>query len=132
MDIWEANEYVTALTLHTCNETGLYECSGEECSRNGICDQWGCSWNPYTLGNEHFYGLKRTVDATRKVTVVTQFPTFTNGTPKEIRHLMFKIGRYSRTPPLCDGIARRQLYRCRLLRHFSLAIFATWQQCRYR
>jgi cellulase len=93
MDNWEANEYATALTPHTCNQTGLYECSGEECTWNGVCDQWGCSWNPYALGNEHFYGPKRTVDPTRKVTVVTQFLTFPNGTLKEIRRLFVQDGK---------------------------------------
>jgi cellulase len=93
MDIWEANEYATALTAHTCNQTGLHECSGEECSWSGVCDQWGCGYNPYELGNRQFYGPNGKVQSNRKVTVVTQFPTFRNGTLKEIRRLYVQNGK---------------------------------------
>ena len=93
MDIWEANEYATSIAPHTCNQTGLYECSGAECTFDGVCDQWGCSWNPYALGDEHFYGPKMTVDTTHKFTVLTQFPTFPNGTLQEIRRVYIQDGK---------------------------------------
>lgn len=35
MDIWEANKEANGLTPHTCNQTGLYECTGAECTWSG-------------------------------------------------------------------------------------------------
>jgi cellulase len=93
MDIWEANEYATALTPHTCNQTGLYECTGTECSWSGVCDQWGCSYNPYPLCNLNYYRSKETVDTTKTMTIVTQFPTFPNGTLREIRRPYIQNGK---------------------------------------
>ena len=93
MDIWEANKYATQLTPHSCNQTGLYKCTGTQCSYNGVCDKSGCSFNPYGLGNEHYYGPELTVNTRRKLTVVTQFPTFPNGTLKEIRRLYVQGGK---------------------------------------
>lgn len=93
MDIWEANAYATALTPHPCNQTGLYQCTGVECSWSGVCDQWGCSNNPYSEGALHYYGPKETVDTTKTMTVVTQFPTFPNGTLKQIRRLYVQDGK---------------------------------------
>ena len=100
MDLWEANEYATALTPHTCNHTGLYECTGAECSWSGVCDQWGCGWNPYQLGHEGFYGPHLTVDTTKIFTVVTQFPTFPNGTLKAINRLYVQNGKVIQSQPV--------------------------------
>ena len=75
MDIWEANAMATSIAPHTCNQTSLYKCAGAECSFNGTCDQWGCSYNPYGLGNHGYYGPGLKVDTKRTVTVVTQFPS---------------------------------------------------------
>jgi len=93
MDIWESNAYATALTPHPCNHTGLYECSGADCTWNGVCDQWGCGYNPYAVGNLNYFGPKEVVDTSRTITVVTQFPTFPNGTLKEIRRLYVQNGK---------------------------------------
>jgi len=94
MDLWEANAKATALTPHTCNHTGLYECTGAECSFNGVCDQWGCGYNPYAQGDESFYGPGLTVDTTKSFTVITQFPTDSTGKVlSEIRRLYIQDGK---------------------------------------
>ncbi|KAG8938194.1 hypothetical protein FRC04_009309 [Tulasnella sp. 424] len=51
MDIWEANSISAAYTLHPCDIAGLYWCRGDH----------------------DFYGPSKTVDTTKKFTVVTQF-----------------------------------------------------------
>src|SRR4051812_40005508 len=86
MDIWEANKLATSIAPHNCNQTGLYRCTGPECTFDGVCDQWGCGYNPYLLGNPDYYGPGLTVDTNRPFTVVTQFPAV-KGVLKEIRRL---------------------------------------------
>ncbi|KAL2068454.1 hypothetical protein VTL71DRAFT_16552 [Oculimacula yallundae] len=91
MDIWEANAAATSIAPHTCNQTGLYQCSGAECTWDGVCDQWGCAYNPYAQGNKNYYGRGLTVDTNRPFTVVTQFPEV-NGVMTEIRRLYVQDG----------------------------------------
>eukprot|EP00419_Tripos_fusus_P001389 CAMPEP_0172670420 /NCGR_PEP_ID=MMETSP1074-20121228/10289_1 /TAXON_ID=2916 /ORGANISM="Ceratium fusus, Strain PA161109" /LENGTH=672 /DNA_ID=CAMNT_0013487333 /DNA_START=55 /DNA_END=2073 /DNA_ORIENTATION=- len=120
MDIWEANTKATALTTHACDEPGLLRCTGEGsnqcgdvkgdcdcclekwcscCGRyEGNCDKDGCDFNPFRLGAEEFYGKGSgfTVDASKKVTIVTQFLT-SDGTDTgdlvEIRRLYVQDGK---------------------------------------
>ncbi|KAK6838134.1 glycoside hydrolase family 7 protein [Apiospora arundinis] len=54
MDLWEANSMSFALTPHPC-------------------DPDGCDLNPFRHGNTDFYGPGKTIDTTKKFTVVTQF-----------------------------------------------------------
>nr|BAF57469.1 putative glycosyl hydrolase family7 [uncultured symbiotic protist of Cryptocercus punctulatus] len=82
MDIWEANSMATAYTPHVCTVTGLRRCEGTECGDtdndqryNGICDKDGCDFNSYRLGDKSFFGVGKTVDSSKPVTVVTQFVT---------------------------------------------------------
>jgi cellulase len=75
MDIWEANARSTQLTPHACNITGLYQCEGTDCGKNGVCDEIGCGINPYGQGAHGFYGYGDVVDTTQPFTVVTQFHT---------------------------------------------------------
>lgn len=75
MDIWEANTVATAYTPHTCSEDGFYACSGSECDLEGVCDKWGCGFNPYALGKHNFYGPYDKVNTKKRMTVVTQFLT---------------------------------------------------------
>ena len=91
MDIWEANAVATQIAPHPCNHTGLYECTGEECAANGVCDKNGCGQNPYGLGDHSYYGRNLQVDTNRPFTVVTQFPA-ENGTLREIRRLYVQDG----------------------------------------
>lgn len=82
----------TSIAPHTCNQTSLYECTGAECSFDGVCDQWGCSYNPYALGSAEYYGPDLTVDTNRPFTVITQFPAV-GGVLKEIRRLYVQDGK---------------------------------------
>ncbi|BFZ57397.1 hypothetical protein PYCC9005_004449 [Savitreella phatthalungensis] len=81
MDIWEANKMASAFTLHPC-KTPTYEvCKGDaDCGgtysteRYGKhCDPDGCDFNAYRMGDPSFYGPGKTIDTTKKITVVTQF-----------------------------------------------------------
>lgn len=97
MDLWEANARSTQTTMHPCNVTGLYACSGEECGvhEGAVCDRVGCGFNPYGLGDHDFYGLDGIVNTTKPFKVVTQFLTDDNtdtGTLTEIRRLYIQNG----------------------------------------
>ncbi|KAF7354399.1 Glucanase [Mycena venus] len=56
---------------------GQSTCTGTTCSEanstQGTCDQAGCDFNSYRMGNTTFYGPGLTVDTKQKITVVTQF-----------------------------------------------------------
>ncbi|KAF7365259.1 Glucanase [Mycena venus] len=77
MDVWEANSISAAFTPHPCTTLGQSTCTGTTCSApnstQGTCDQAGCDFNSYRMGNTTFYGPGLTVDTTQKFTVVTQF-----------------------------------------------------------
>ncbi|KAK7702612.1 Exoglucanase 1 [Diaporthe eres] len=80
MDVWEANSISTAFTPHPCTNSAQHICSGDACGGTysstryaGDCDPDGCDWNAYRMGNTGFYGPGKTVDTTKKFTVVTQF-----------------------------------------------------------
>ncbi|KAI7356931.1 Endo-beta-1,4-glucanase, partial [Hortaea werneckii] len=96
MDLWEANARATSYTPHPCNISSLYECAGDECGPNGVCDKSGCSFNPYALGDRDYYGYNYVVDTTKPFTVTTQFLTddgTASGTLSEIRRLYVQHGR---------------------------------------
>ncbi|KAF8600085.1 cellobiohydrolase I [Ceratobasidium sp. AG-I] len=93
MDVWEANSDATAYTPHPCTGGGPTRCSGATCS--STCDQAGCDFNSYRMGDKSFYGKGLTVDTTKKITVVTQFITAdgtASGALKEIRRLYVQNG----------------------------------------
>ncbi|KAJ7106822.1 glycoside hydrolase [Mycena crocata] len=77
MDVWEANSISAAFTPHPCSTLGQSTCTGATCSAPnstaGTCDQAGCDFNSYRMGDTSFYGPGLTVDTTQKITVVTQF-----------------------------------------------------------
>jgi len=77
MDVWEANSVSAAFTPHPCSTLGQSTCTGTTCSEanstQGTCDQAGCDFNSYRMGNTTFYGPGLTVDTKQKITVVTQF-----------------------------------------------------------
>ncbi len=95
MDIWEANSRATHVAPHTCNQTGLYLCSGAECEFEGVCDKNGCAWNPYRVNITDYYGRGEQfkVNTLKPFTVITQFPTGPNGKLKEIRRLHVQDGK---------------------------------------
>ncbi len=99
MDVWEANSQSAAYTPHPCTDIGQTECTGTQCSAAnttaGICDQAGCDFNSFRMGDTSFYGPGLTVDTNSKFTVVTQFLTSDNtttGTLSEIRRLYVQNG----------------------------------------
>lgn len=91
MDIWEANSAANQIAPHTCNKPSLYQCAGDECTANGVCDKNGCGMNPYK-SDRGYYGPGLRVDTGRPFTVVTQFPA-EGGALKEIRRLYVQDGR---------------------------------------
>ncbi|QRV97539.1 beta-1,4-D-glucan cellobiohydrolase [Ceratobasidium sp. AG-Ba] len=94
MDVWEANSDSTAYTPHPCTTTGQARCSGTQCS--SFCDQPGCDFNSYRMGDKTFYGPGLTVDTKKKMTVVTQFITDSgtaSGKLTEIRRLYVQDGK---------------------------------------
>lgn len=95
MDIWEANALATTYTPHSCNITRVYECAGNLCGSDGVCDKSGCGFNPYALGHHDYYGYDKVVDTSKRFTVVTQFLTDNNtshGTLSQIRRLYVQDG----------------------------------------
>lgn len=102
MDIWEANDISTAYTPHPCDGLTQVSCQGDACGGTysadryaGTCDPDGCDFNAYRQGNKTFYGPGSgfNVDTTKKVTVVTQFLTGTNGKLSEIKRLYVQNGK---------------------------------------
>lgn len=94
MDIWEANVVSTAYTPHPCSTNGQARCSGTECT--SFCDQPGCDFNSFRMGDKSYYGKGLTVDTSKKFTVVTQFITDTGtatGKLTEIRRLYVQDGK---------------------------------------
>ncbi|KAJ6524101.1 cellulase CEL7A [Mycena vulgaris] len=77
MDVWEANSVSAAFTPHPCTTLGQSTCTGAACSApnstQGTCDQAGCDFNSFRMGDTSFYGAGLTVDTKQKITVVTQF-----------------------------------------------------------
>lgn len=95
MDIWEANARSTGIAPHTCARPSLFKCRGTECEWSGLCDEWGCTYNPYKVGQPSFYGTGSNfkVDTRRPFTVVTQFPTDSAGNLIAYRRLYVQDGR---------------------------------------
>jgi cellulose 1,4-beta-cellobiosidase len=80
IDIWESNSHSFALTPHPCEDNRYHVCETDGCGGTyskdrfaGKCDANGCDYNPYRMGNTDFYGKGKTVDTSKKFTVVTQF-----------------------------------------------------------
>jgi cellulose 1,4-beta-cellobiosidase len=68
------------MTAHSCRSSGYTVCEGDKCGggystsrSDGICDFHGCDFNPYRLGATDFFGVGKTVDTSKAMTVVTQF-----------------------------------------------------------
>ncbi|KAG8782980.1 Exoglucanase 1 [Ceratobasidium sp. 428] len=94
MDVWEANSMDTAYTPHPCSVQGQTRCTGDQCT--SYCDQAGCDFNSFRMGDQTFFGKGLTVDSSQKITVVTQFITAdgtATGTLSEIRRLYVQNGK---------------------------------------
>jgi cellulose 1,4-beta-cellobiosidase len=80
IDVWESNAHSFALTPHPCEDNEYHVCETSGCGGTysedrfaGKCDANGCDYNPYRMGNQDFYGKGKTVDTSKKFTVVTRF-----------------------------------------------------------
>ncbi|OTB01634.1 glycoside hydrolase family 7 protein [Hypoxylon sp. CI-4A] len=80
IDVWESNSHSFAFTPHPCTTNEYHVCETDSCGGTysddrfaGKCDANGCDYNPYRVGNTDFYGKGKTVDTSKKFTVVTQF-----------------------------------------------------------
>ncbi|KAF8760011.1 glycosyl hydrolase 7 (cellulase C) family [Rhizoctonia solani] len=99
VDVWNANSFSTAYIANPCPVQELTRCSDSECA--SYCDQDGCDFNPYRLGNLTYYGNGMTIDTKQSITVVTQFITADNtttGALREIRRLYIKNGKVVQNP----------------------------------
>lgn len=110
MDLLESNALAQAMTPHACNISGVYLCtSDDECGQaEGVCDEYGCGWNPYVYNLTDFYGPsgKYTIDTNRVFTIVTQFITHdgtSSGTLVEIRRLYVQDGRVIHNAAITTG-----------------------------
>jgi cellulose 1,4-beta-cellobiosidase len=111
MDVWEANAISTALTPHSCSPEGYAVCVTDECGGTfskdryaGKCDANGCDFNPFRVGVKDFYGKGKTVDTSKKFTVVTQF--IGSGTDlKELKRFYVQNGKVISNPePAVEGM----------------------------
>ncbi|KAJ1300497.1 hypothetical protein OPQ81_005310 [Rhizoctonia solani] len=96
MDIWEANSISNAYTPHPCTPTGQARCDSTTSECADFCDQPGCDWNPFRMGDKNLYGPGKVIDTTKKITVVTQFLTNDNtatGKLVEMRRLYVQDGK---------------------------------------
>ena len=109
MDIWEANALAQTYNPHPCKvERAIHKCQGEtECGQpEGVCDKWGCSYNPHSYGFKDYYGRNLTIDTNRKFTVVTQFITANgkdDGVLSEIRRHYIQDGKMIKNQAITAG-----------------------------
>ncbi|KAK3385288.1 glycoside hydrolase family 7 protein [Podospora didyma] len=108
MDIWEANAMAQTLTPHPCKTQRVGKCAtAEECGQSkGVCDKWGCGYNPYQHGVKDYYGRNLTVDTNRVFTVTTQFLTDNgraDGKLVEIRRLYLQDGKLIKNQAIESG-----------------------------
>ncbi|KAH7368238.1 endoglucanase EG-1 [Plectosphaerella cucumerina] len=99
LDIWEANSRAVHVAPHPCNITRLYECEGEACQFEGVCDKYGCAWNPYRVEQDDYYGRgpEFDVDTTSPFTVITTFPADADGKLTSIHRSYVQNGRLIRS-----------------------------------
>lgn len=108
MDLWESNMEAAAYTAHPCTIDGHLKCEGKACGSGngwdpddryaGVCDQDGCDFNSFRMGDQKFMGPGSgfTVDTTKPFSVVTQFLTDDNtdsGNLVEIRRVYVQDGK---------------------------------------
>lgn len=111
MDVWEANSISTALTPHSCEPEEYAVCEDQSCGGTysldryaGSCDANGCDFNPYRVGVKDFYGKGKTVDTSKKMTVVTQFIGSGNSLT-ELKRFYVQDGQVIANPePTVEGI----------------------------
>lgn len=104
MDIFEANSMSMAYTPHPCQNAAQHMCSGDDCGGTysatrfaGDCDPDGCDFNPYRMGAHDFYGKGKTVDTSKKFSIITQFLA-SGGSLTEIKQFYVQGGKKIELP----------------------------------
>ncbi len=79
-------------------------CKGDDCGGTysatrfaGDCDPDGCDFNPYRMGVKDFYGVGKTVDTSKKFSIITQFKA-DGGSLTEIKQLFVQNGKKIEMP----------------------------------
>ncbi len=117
IDLWEANAYSTAFTLHPCSIKGTVGCSTPETCGNGnfrykgVCDKDGGDYNPYRFGVKNLYGKgsQFQVDSSKPFEMITQFITDTgmeSGKLIRVVRLYKQNGKTIQGGELTDSIIR--------------------------
>lgn len=91
-DLWEANSKACSLALHPCSIQGVTNCTNEKNCGTGIyrevgyCDKSGADYNPNRYGLRTFFGNGKnfTIDSSKPIKVITQFPLNSNGQIKSV------------------------------------------------
>jgi len=77
VSVWNSNSHSYSVSTHPCPFDGYEICEGPFCdpeyvapnqTRKARCDPWGCSYNPYQLGQKDFYGVNKTVNTWKNIT----------------------------------------------------------------
>ncbi|SPN99067.1 uncharacterized protein DNG_02106 [Cephalotrichum gorgonifer] len=83
VNVWDANSQSFAVSAHPCVDNVYHICDVDSCGGafsegplSPDCDPIGCDFNPYRMGVKDFYGPGKTVDTTKRFTVVTQFTEY--------------------------------------------------------
>lgn len=98
MDIWEANSMAQAYTAHPCSIDGQHRTSVGAGNDDPVCDKDGCDLNPFRVNATDFYGVGKTIDSKKPVTVVTQFLTDNMGELAEIKRKYVQEGHVFEQP----------------------------------
>ncbi|KAK1450763.1 exoglucanase 1 [Colletotrichum cuscutae] len=98
-DVWNSNAHSYSMISKPCVDPGYEVCQSTDCDAANIggsgqvlCDKFGCDYNPYRLDEMEFYGKFKTVDTSRKFTVVTQF------SEENVRQFFVQDGKRIETP----------------------------------
>lgn len=113
IDLWEANAYSAAFTLHPCSVPQVYGCgTAQTCGDgsfrySGVCDKDGGDYNPYRFGIKTLYGKgsQFQVDSSKPFEMVTQFIT-EKGKLVRIKRLYRQDGKTIEGGELTDSIIR--------------------------
>lgn len=89
------------------------DCGDGDDRYSGVCDKDSCDFNSYRMGDKTFLGAGKTIDTSKKITVVTQFITddgTASGALSEIRRLYIQDGKvYSNSQSLVSGVTGNSL-----------------------
>jgi cellulose 1,4-beta-cellobiosidase len=119
IDVWEANALSAVFAPHLCRVEGQYRCEGANCGGfsgedrySGVCDEDGCDFNAWRMGNKTFLGPGLTIDTRLPFQIVSQFVTNDgqdSGNLIEIRRKYVQNGRvFSNALTNVNGVDRTE------------------------